>query len=321
MRNRSRRFSVTGSYDTATPHDGTDSDERFGFVIGTGRCGSSLVHDVLARHQGTAFLSNVQDTLGPLDPYGRLNHVLYRGAPAKILGLRRSPGTPSEAYRTLDDRVSTILSRPFRDLTAEDATPWLVGRVRRFFSRCLRAQRRSVFVHKFTGWPRAGFLEEALPGARFIHIIRDGRAVTNSHLQSPWAPYGGPTRASDDGGCDGPLPPSYEAEWERSGRSFVVLGAAVWKMLIDAFEEAQSKVAPGSWLEMRYEDVVSDPRTSFATMLNFLGLEWDDAFEGWFARYTFGRDRNEAFRSELRPADCMMLDEVLGDHLARYGYV
>jgi hypothetical protein len=100
-----------------------------------------------------------------------------------------------------------------------------------------------------------------------------------------------------------------------------VLAAVNWKMLIDAFEEAQSKVAPGSWLELRYEDVVSDPRTSFATMLNFLGLEWDDAFEGWFARYRFGRGRNEAFRSEFGPADCMLLDEVLGDHLARYGYV
>lgn len=291
------------------------ASERFGFVIGTGRCGSTVVHDVLARHEGIAFVSNVQDSFGPLDPYGRLNHVLYRGAPARIAGLRRSPGTPSEAYRLLDRRVSTILSRPFRDLTAEDATPWLVDRLRGFFSRCLDAQGTSLLVHKFTGWPRAGLLEQAFPGARFIHIIRDGRAFANSLLHVPWAPYGGPTRWDW-----GPLPAAYEAEWERSGRSFVVLAAVVWKMLIDAFEEAQAKVAPGSWLELRYEDVVADPRASLERMLSFFDLGWTAAFEGWFERYAFGRERSDAFRSELRPADCALLDDVLGDYLARYGY-
>jgi hypothetical protein len=301
----------------ATRFDRSNHDERFGFVVGTGRCGSTVVHDVLARHDGIAFISNVQDSFGGLvDPYGRLNQLLYRGLPAKAAGLRWSPGTPSEGYRLLDRRVSTILSRPFRDLTAEDATPWLMERVRRFFTLCMREQRSPLLLHKFTGWPRVGFLDQAFPGARFIHIVRDGRAFANSYLHVHWAPYGGPT------GWDwGSLPPAYEDEWERSGRSFVVLAGIVWKVLIEAFEEAQTKIAPDAWLELRYEDVVADPRTSFARMLSFLELDWDDRFEGWFSRYTFGRDRGDAYRSELRPADCALLDSILGEHLARYGYV
>ena len=291
------------------------ADRRYAFVIGTGRCGSTLIHDVLARHHDVAFLSNVQDSLGGLDPKGRLNGFLYQGAAARLTRFRRAPGTPSEAYRVLDRRASPILSRPFRDLTAEDATPWLVGRLRRFLDSCADAQGSSLLVHKFTGWPRAGFLQQVFPEARFIHIVRDGRAVANSWLQMPWAPYGGPALWRW-----GPLPVEYEEQWERSGRSFVVLAGLGWKVLIDAFQDAQAKLAPASWLEMRYEDVVTNPRESFATMLSFLDLGWDRRFETSFTRYSFRGDRNDAFRHELRSADCAQLDEVLGDHLARYRY-
>ena len=291
------------------------AERRYAFVIGTGRCGSTLIHDVLARHHDVAFLSNVQDSLGRLDPNGRFNGLLYQGPAARLMRSRRAPGAPSEAYRVLDRRTSPILSRSFRDLTAEDATPWLSGRLKRFIESCANAQGKALFTHKFTGWPRAGFLQQVFPEARFIHIVRDGRAVANSYLQVPWAPYGGPTLWQW-----GPLPGEYQEEWERSGRSFVVLAGLGWKVLIDAFQDAQTKVPPSQWLDIRYEDVVADPRGSFATMMSFLELGWDRRFETWFSRFSFRGDRNDAFRSELRPADCAQLEVVLGNHLARYRY-
>ena len=292
-----------------------DVDRRFAFVIGTGRCGSTLVHDVLTRHHDLAYLSNVQDSFGWLDGKGRLNDLLYRHVPVRAAHALRDPGAPSEAYRLLDRCISPILSQPFRDPTAEDATPWLVGRMRRFFESCAAAQSKPLMLHKFTGWPRAGLLQQAFPDARFIHIVRDGRAVANSWLQMPWAPYGGPGRWQW-----GPLSPEYDERWQRSGRSFVVLAGIGWKVLIDAFRTAQSKVAPETWLEMRYEDVVASPRQSFGTMLRFLGVAWDRRFDAWFSRCRFEGDRNEAFRTDLRPADRALLDDVLEDHLSLYGY-
>ena len=86
----------------------------------------------------------------------------------------------------MDRELSPILSRPWRDLTAADVTPWLAARTRAFFQVRADVQRRPVFLHKFTGWPRARFVEEALPGSRFVRVIRDGRSVVNSWLQTPW---------------------------------------------------------------------------------------------------------------------------------------
>jgi hypothetical protein len=223
---------------------------------------------------------------------------------------------PSEGWRVLDREIAPLLSQPFRDLLAEDATPWLADRFRSFFEERARAQGRPVFVHKFTGWPRSGFVQASLPGARFINVVRDGRAVVNSWLQMQWwLGYRGPAAWHY-----GPLPPAYAAEWEASGRSFVTLAGLAWKILMDAFEAARARIPADHWLDLHYEDFLSDPRSHLERMLRFVGLEWNAAFERGLARTSFRTDRQRAYRDEIDGAQLTLLERSLGDHLARWGY-
>ena len=60
------------------------------FVIGTGRCGSTLVYEVLARHPGVGFVSNLEDKLPALDLRGRWNNALLAERPLAIAALARS---------------------------------------------------------------------------------------------------------------------------------------------------------------------------------------------------------------------------------------
>jgi hypothetical protein len=288
---------------------------QIAFVLGTGRCGSTLVHEVLARHPDVGFLSNFEDVFPGFRMRGRPNDILFRGARPTLSARRRIRYGPSEGYRALDRSVSPILSRSFRDLTASDATPWLAERTRRFFETRAQAQGRGLFLHKFTGWPRARFLHHIFPEARFVHVMRDGRAVANSGLQMPWFDYAGPTSWRW-----GPLPVEYADEWEESKRSYVMLAGIAWKMLMDAFDETRACIPDDLWMEVRYEDLVSDPRSSFAELLGFLGLEWNDPFDARLARYRFTTARREAWRRDLAPADVALLDRSLSDHLRRYGY-
>ena len=65
-----------------------------------------------------------------------------------------------------------------------------------------------------TGWPRAGFLHAVFPDARYVNVIRDGRAVANSWLQMDWwLGYRGPEHWHF-----GPLSDEHREVWERSGR-------------------------------------------------------------------------------------------------------
>ena len=116
------------------------------------------------------------------------------GTGPRLIERGRLRVAPSEGWQVLERQVSPILSRPHRDLLATDLTPWLERRLRRFFERRIAAQARPVFLHHVTGWPRARLLQAAFPEARFIHMVRDGRAVANSWLQTSWwTGYQGPS--------------------------------------------------------------------------------------------------------------------------------
>lgn len=294
----------------------TTGSVTYCFVLGTGRCGSSLVHEVLARHPDVGFISNVEDNLPQFRIMGRWNNAIYRKIPQRFTRKGRLRYGPSEAYRVLDRQVSPALLMPLRDLTATDATPWLSERFRTFFECRARAQGAPVFLHKFTGWPRAGFIQRSLPGARFVHVIRDGRAVANSTLQMPWwQGYRGPSHWQS-----GPLPQPYDAEWEASGRSFVLLAGLEWKLLMDAFEAAEQAAPAGSWLNVRYEDIVAEPRRRFPELLQFMGLEATPSFEASLAGYRFDTSRTRAFRTDLNGPSLRLLEDSLTTHLHRYGY-
>jgi len=290
---------------------------EFAFVLGTGRCGSTLVHEVLARHPDVGFISNIEDRFPIPASLGRWNNDIYRRVPEQLTRKGRARFAPSEAYRLLDRTVSPILSTPFRDLEAEDVTPWLSARTTRFFHERARIQDKPLFLHKFTGWPRAGFLHRILPDARFVNVVRDGRAVANSFLQMPWwKGYLGPDRWGW-----GPLPEEYQRIWEESGRSFAVLAGLEWRILIEAFEGARAHLPEDRWMNLRYEDSLAQPRETIGHVLEFLGLPWTPAFETGFRRYRFDQARKEAYRTDLGIHDVALLDAALCPLLQRYAYV
>jgi len=292
------------------------AEAAFVFVLGTGRCGSSLVHEILAQHEDIGFVSNIDDRLALPAALGRWNGPIYRRLPLVLAEKGRARFAPSEGYRVLARKVSPMLSRSTRDLVASDVSPWLGSRFRRFFQDRAAAQGREVFLHKFTGWPRAGFIDAAIPQARFIHVIRDGRAVANSLLQmSWWRGYEGPTAWGW-----GPLSSSDAAAWDTAGRSFPLLAALEWKVLMEAFADAKASVAPERWLDVRYEDLLRDPTATTKELLGFTGLGWTSEFEGRFRRYTFDTSRAEAFLRDLDASDVSTMEDVLGPRLRDLGY-
>ena len=286
------------------------------FITGTGRCGSTLVHEILSRHPDLGFVSNIEDNLPRINRLGRWNNAIYRtplGAFTRKGGLRFAP---SEAYNIISREVSPIYANSSRDLLAEDVTPWLEKGFKRFFESRNRAQGKPIFSHKYTGWPRIGFFHQIFQNAKFIHIIRDGRAVTNSWLQMPWWDgYRGP-----ENWLWGELSSNYRDEWERANRSFITLAAISWKILMDAFARAVEALPKKYCLCLRFEDLLKDPREHFCKILEFVGTSWNETFERSFAKQVFHKDRQQAFRSDLAPEQVKQLEESLGEHLVCYGY-
>ena len=290
---------------------------RLVFVVGTGRCGSTLVHEVLAKHPAFGFVSNIEDALPGCNRLGRWNNALFRSALGNFSDKRRLRFAPSEAYRVIAREVSPIYADSARDLRAEDVTPWLEGRFKDFFESRAKAQRRDDFLHKYTGWPRMDFFARIFPEARFIHIVRDGRAVANSWLQMPWwGGYRGPEHWHW-----GPLSDDYAQEWERNGHGFPLLAALAWKTLMESFQAAEVGLEAHRYLRLRLEDILDAPSDQFQTLLEFCDLASTPSFERSLARRKFRSDRNRAFERDLSAAQLSAIEDSLAPLLERYGYV
>lgn len=297
-------------------------------VVGTGRSGTTLVSETVARHPSTGFISGVDDKLPRLNLMGRHNGRLYRRGGQRPSSMRalaeagslfekgRLRVAPSEAYGLFDRYVMAGFSTPCRDLVAEDMTPFIARRVVAFFEDRIAAQGCRTLVQHLTGWPRVGFLRAAYPDLKVVHVVRDGRAVANSWLQMGWWDgWLGP-----DKWIYGPLPADLREEWEASGRSFPVLAALGWRMLVDAYEQARSVAPADTWLDIRHEDVLADPRGTFGRVLDFAGLDWTPEFEDGFGRHTIEQHRRTPWVDELTPEQVVAVEGVLAGTLPRWGY-
>ena len=105
----------------------------------------------------------------------------------------------------------------------------------------------------------------------------------------------------------GPLPPAYAADWEASGRSFPVLAAQCWKILMDAFADARELVPADQWMDVRFEDVLADTHARLKEMLAF-------------AKIALSPDRQQDYRRQLDPASIALVERSLSAHLAAWGY-
>lgn len=273
-------------------------------MLGTGRCGSSLLAQILAAHPQVGYIPAGPDT------------AVLRRLTGALRALGRLERDPSEAYALLGKHVSPMFVRPFRDLTAEDAAPWLERRLRRFFDQRAHDARRPLFMHKFTGWPRARLLAAVFPEARFVHVFRDGRSVASSYMQVPWwQGYRGVALWNF-----GDLSERERRDWEGTNYSWVYLAGLEWQRLMEAFDAARAEIESHRWLDVRYEDLVSRPAEETTRILDFAGLERWKGLDRELERRRVSSTRMAAYRDELRPEDVALLDALLGPALQRWGY-
>ena len=282
-------------------------------IVGAGRTGTTIFHRMLSEHPHLAWLPGRISSTFP--ERLELSRLVMKGIDYPLLGeaLKRRI-KPGESYAFWEHHRKGF-SAPYRDLLAADVTEKDRSHLPRTMAKIL-SERRNRLLLKITGWPRIGFLSEIFADARFIHVMRDGRAVANSMLNVYfWQGWKGPR----DWGW-GELSPAQEIEWTEHGQSFVVLAAIQWKILMDAMEKAKSTISSERFLEIRYETLCSDPVGQFQKVARFCELEWTGSFEEQIRKYQ-PRNTNDKFKYDLTAEQQTDLEEVLRDYLMRYGYL
>lgn len=280
-------------------------------IVGTGRCGSTLFHRLLANHPRVMWLSGFCDRY-PTRPELNRRAVTLVSNPLlrPLLGGRIQPG---ECYRFWDKHAYGF-SEPCRDLVRTDVSARVKKQVRGAMEAMLTPTRNRLLV-KITGWPRIGYLNEIFEDAKFIHIIRDGRAVASSLLHVDfWRGWYGP-----QGWRAGLLSPEDQATWEGYDRSFTALAGLEWRIQMRAIEAARQALEPKRYLEVRYEAICEQPLEHCRRVLEFGELESSRDFERR-VRTASIRNMSNRWRDDLTAGQQDILDDLLREDLQRYGY-
>ncbi|MGH8189319.1 MAG: sulfotransferase family protein, partial [Steroidobacteraceae bacterium] len=162
---------------------------------------------------------------------------------------------------------------------------------------------------------RLGFLNTVYPQAKFINVIRDGRAVAASLLRVHfWRGWHGP----DNWGW-GPLSAEQNERWKDYRYSFVALAALQWEVLMDAYDRTRHVVPADRMLEVRYEELCADPLGITREAAEFAGLDFPATFQRRVQRLRL-ESRNDKWKQGLSPAQQSILNECIRDSLSRWGY-
>lgn len=281
------------------------------FIVGTGRCGSTIFHHMFSHHPHVAWMS---PSCAKYPSKPRLNRTAMHFMSVPLLArYMRKKIYPGEWYAFWDYHCPGF-SEPCRDLDNEDVSRKIETTIRKIMGQMLTSSRFRLLV-KITGWPRIRFLKEIFPDAKFIRIYRDGRAVATSLLNVPWwSGWRGP-----DNWRWGKLPPPLRGKWESFGQSFVVLAGIEWEILMDAYERAKQGIHADDLLDIRYEELCQDPLKVFKKVAEFSTLEWTKQFEAAVKRYSL-KSNNDKWKKHLSAGQQRILNESLKDSLEKYGY-
>jgi len=194
------------------------------FVGGAGRSGTTLLRAMLHAHP--ALHAPPELKLIPELAAQRQRWGAHLREPLRDAGV--SPDLLDAACRAFLDRLLRGITPPGRRLV--DKTPHDVLHIR--------------------------WLARLYPRARFVHVVRDPRAVVASLLRQDWR----------DPATGEPVTWCTDA----------AAAARYWREVVDT-AHAQSVFALGRVLEIRYEDLVTTPEATMRSVLASLGLPWDPA--------------------------------------------
>lgn len=323
---RSRRTeSRRGAWDEVKHVSG--GVERPIFVIGTGRCGLSLVVDLLGAHEDIAWFSQwtsrfPRSNLAPKIPYLYHKPVVRQLMDLASLVTRKQwRPRPRETFRPLGLRFRGFVE-PYRPLTALDVDRNARDGIYNTLLKHVEGQRKKRFIAEVSGWARIVFLREIFPDAQFIHVVRDPRATVNSFLNVDW--WDG--WRGEWNWRYGPIPEKYRHFLNSGPSSFAALASILYNILIDNILEESGTLDADSYAEVRFEDVVKDPEASVRRLSSFAGLTYTRAFDrSWRQVRVFNPNERKMrivpWRENLTEAQQQIITRICADHMRRYDYV
>jgi len=261
------------------------------FILGSPRSGTSVLFKTLAKHPDFACTTNLTRRF-------RANFTLVRIA--ELFGGKHRPVEAGELWNSFWPNGRRV--RDERDLTEAHRrmlAKIVRGHVRHFRRQVFLAKRPDISM-------RVRWLAAGVPKGKFIHVLRDGRAVANSIL----------VRGRERG-----IP-----RWSYIGKDMwpelaemdpASYSGAIWVRSTMLADRTLGTLEPGRVLTVRYEDLVREPFRVMEETAAFCGVPWEKEHEGTVPHI---EDRNYKWKEQMSPEEQERMIEQARPGLDLFGY-
>jgi len=208
------------------------------FIVGCQRSGSTMLGAMLGAHPDILCLPEAQ-FVGDFLPADPADHI----EPDELL----SAIEQHWRFRIWDFTLAGARPRPGEIHSSFAATVvWLVRRYATFVGR----HHASIWIEQQPGHlKRAWHLAQHFPDARFLHIVRDGRAVALSLMERDW------------------------------GQKRILAAAKFWQERVALGLALEIALGPARVRRVQYEAVLNEPREELERLCEFLDLPFHPTME------------------------------------------
>ena len=261
------------------------------FIVGCARSGTTLLRDLLRSHPRLTFPEESHFIPLFYRAYGDPQNAAEACELAKqILRLRWV-----RLWRLGLEPASFSDCRSFREVLSRLYETWA------------RDENKPRWGDKTPGYVREiPLLIKLFPGARILHIYRDGRDVALSWFSHVWF-----------------------------GPRNMYTAAGQWRRRVNAGRGAAATLPRGTYMEVRYETLLEQPRETMQQVCEFLGEPFDEAvlrpskiegdprlnpFSAQNSRGELMRNNAGKWKTRMPVRDRVLFESIAGDLLETLGY-
>ena len=211
--------------------------KQTGFIVGTGRCGTTILASVLNAHSRICIPHELQI-------------IVIRGLYEKYCSGEAQRFAADDFIRFIRERCPYHFEKyfdyisHFRSLTYPQKD--LRTLLTELFDHICYAAGKHVFLEQYpANGQKLDVLQDLFPDMKVIHMIRDGRDVAISYARTPW--------------------------WTKE----IMANLDRWEKLINVVH-AFCRENPENCIELKYEDLVVQPQAALIKILRLFELEFEE---------------------------------------------
>ena len=291
--------------------------------IGSGRSGTTIMSEIVFRHELLAWPSNYQEKYPSVPAVNLLRNVfenrlwrLQGQKPQlnKVSSINKILFKPAEAYNFWEyisgPRID--FSRGF--LIRQKATAEEAANIRSVFTKLVSFQGRNRLSFKITGPSRICYLQSIFPDAVFINIVREPLPTIQSWLKVDFWQDKGKHQLWWTGAYT-----KEEEVWAAANADKPELLAAMqYRKLMDV-TAAEIEECRAECLTVHYEDFVQDPVAIIDRILDFSGLRRSSLVYDYLQRnkiYNQNKPDQKKADKEVETAEAAQLGSILRGEFA-----